>query len=65
MIYNLPAIPTAAATASLATPATPATTTATEATAGTSFLGTRFIDRQSSAAKIAAVKRLDRLLSLI
>ena len=41
MIYNLPAIPTAAATASLATP----TATATKATAGTSFLGTRFIDR--------------------
>jgi hypothetical protein len=62
MIYNLPAIPTAATTASLATPAT---TTATEAAAGTSFLGTRFIDRQSSAAKIAAIKRLDGLLSFI
>ena len=64
MIYNLPAIPTAATTASLATPATTAATT-TEATAGSSFLGTRFVDRQSPATKIAAVKRLDRLLSFI
>jgi hypothetical protein len=62
MIYNLPAIPTAAATASLAATAT---TTATETTAGASFLGARFIDRQSPAAKIAAVKRLDRLLSFV
>jgi hypothetical protein len=63
MIYNLPAIPTATATASLATPAT--TAAATEATAGASFLGTRFVDRQSPATKIAAVKRFDRLLSLV
>jgi hypothetical protein len=62
-IYNLPAIPTAATTASLATTATAAATT--EATAGTSLLGTRFVDRQSPATKIAAVKRLDRLLSLV
>ncbi len=61
MIYNLPAIPTAAATASLATTAT----ATAEATAGASFLGARFIDRQSPAAKIAAVKRLDRLLSFV
>ena len=51
--YKLPAIPTAAATAT------------TEATARTSFLGTRFIDRQSPATEIAAVERLDRLLSLV
>jgi hypothetical protein len=65
MIYNLPAIPTAAATAALATPATTTAATATEATAGTSLLGTRFVDRQSPATKIAAVKRLDRLLSFV
>ena len=64
IIYNLPAIPSAAATASLATPAT-APPTATETTARTSFLGTRFIDRQSPAAEVAAVKRLYGLLSLI
>ena len=64
MIYNLPAIPTAAATASLAASATTAAAT-TEATAGSSFLGTRLFDRQSPATKIAAVKRLDRLLSFL
>jgi hypothetical protein len=62
---QLPAIPTATAAASLATPSAATTTAATEATTRTSFLGTRFVDRQSPATEIAAVKRLDRLLSFV